>query len=106
MMKYRTVTLAAVGLFLSVSFLVSSVVAVEKDGVMMKNGKMTMMQDGKEVTRMDRETTLSDGTRIMMNGKMVMKGGKEMQMTEGQMVMMDGKMMGGDKDVKMEKTDK
>jgi uncharacterized protein DUF6799 len=72
----------------------------------MKNGKMTMMQDGKEVTRMDRETTLSDGTRVMMNGKMVMKGGKEMQMKEGQMVMMDGKMMGGDKDVKMEKTDK
>jgi len=29
-----------------------------------------------------------------------------MQMKEGQMVMMDGKMMGGDKDVKMEKTDK
>jgi hypothetical protein len=37
---------------------------------------------------------------------MVTKGGKEMQMKEGQMVMMDGKMMGGDKDVKMEKTDK
>jgi len=106
MMKYRTVTLAAVGLFLSVSFLASSVVAAEKEGVMMKNGKMTMMQDGKEVTRMDRETTLSDGSRVMMNGKMVMKGGKEMQMKEGQMVMMDGKLMGGDKDVKMEKTDK
>lgn len=106
MMKCRTVTLAVVGLFLSVSFLASSVVAAEKDGVMMKNGKMMMMQDGKEVTRMDRETTLSDGTRVMMNGKMVMKGGKEMQMKEGQTVMMDGKMMGGDKDVKTEKTDK
>ena len=102
MVMYRTVTLAVVGLFLSVSFLATSVVAAEKDGVMMKNGKMTMMQDGKEVTRMDRETTLSDGTRIMMNGKMVTKGGKEVQMKEGQMVMMDGKMMGSDK----EKTDK
>jgi hypothetical protein len=102
MVKYRTVTLAVVGLFLSVSFIASSVVAAEKDGVMMKNGKMTMMQDGKEVARMDRETTLSDGTRIMMNGKMVTKGGKEVQMKEGQMVMMDGKMMGSDK----EKTDK
>ena len=76
---------------------------------MMKNGKMTMMQDGKEVTRMDRETTLSDGTKVMMNGKMVMKGGKEMQMKEGQMVMMDGKMaeggksMAGEKDMKIEK---
>jgi len=106
MMKHRIVTLAVVGLFLSVSFLASSVVAAEKDGIMMKNGKMTMMQDGKEVTRMDRETTLSDGTRVMMNGKMVMKGGKETQMKEGQMVMMDGKMMGRDNDVKMEKTDK
>ena len=106
MMKYRTVTLAVVGLFLSVSFLASSVVAAEKDGVMMKNGKMTMMQDGKEVTRMARETTLSDGTRVMMNGKMVTKDGKEVQMKEGQTVMMDGKMMGTDKDVKTEKTDK
>ena len=112
MMKYRTVTLAVVGLFLSVTFLASSVVAAEKDGVMMKNGKMTMMQDGKEVTRMDRETTLSDGTKVMMNGKMVMKSGKEVQMKEGQTVMMDGKMMEGgksvasDKDMKMEKMDK
>ena len=106
MVKYRTVTLAVVGLFLSVSFLASSVVAAEKDGVMMKNGKMTMMQDGKEVTRMARETTLSDGTRVMMNGKMVTKDGKEVQMKEGQTVMMDGKMMGTDKDVKTEKTDK
>ena len=103
MMKCRTVTLAVVGLFLSVSFLASSVVAAEKDGVMMKNGKMTMMQDGKEVTRMDRETTLSDGTRVMMNGKMVTKDGKEVQMKEGQTVMMDGKMMVGDKDVKTDK---
>jgi hypothetical protein len=106
MKKYRIVTLAVVGLCLSVSFLASSVVAAEKDGVMMKNGKMMMMQDGKEVTRMDREMTLSDGTKVMMNGKMVMKGGKEMQMKEGQMVMMDGKMIDGGKDMNMEKIDK
>jgi hypothetical protein len=106
MMKYRTVTLAVVGLFLSVSFLASSVVAAEKDGVMMKDGKMTRMQDGKEIGRMDRETTMSNGTKIMMNGKMIIKDGKEMQMKEGQMVMMDGKMVGGDKDVSMEKIDK
>ncbi|THJ09062.1 MAG: hypothetical protein CAF43_014320 [Nitrospira sp. CG24C] len=106
MMKYRTVTLAVVGLFFSVSFLASSVVAAEKDGIMMKGGKMVMMQDGKEVTRMDRETTLSDGTKVMMNGKMLVKGGKEMQMKEGQTVMMDGKMMESGKDMKMEKIDK
>ncbi len=112
MMNYRNVTLAVVGLFLSVSFLAAPVMAVEKDGVMMKDGKMWRLQDGKEIGRMDRETTLSDGTKVMMNGKMVMKGGKEMQMKEGQMVMMDGKMMEGgksmasDKDMKMEKMDK
>ena len=112
MRKYRTVTLAVIGLFLSLSFLASSVVAAEKDGVMMKDGKMTRMQDGKEIGRMDRETTLSNGTRIMMNGKMMMKDGKETQMKEGQTVMLDGKMMEsgkgmqGDKDMKMENMDK
>lgn len=112
MMTYRTVTLAVIGLFLSVSFLASFVVAAEKDGIMMKDGKMMMMQDGKEIARMDREMTLSDGARVMMNGKMVMKGGKVMQMKEGQMVMMDGKMMegdkgmAGDKAMKMEEMDK
>jgi hypothetical protein len=106
MRKYKTVTLAIVGLFLSVAFLASSVVAAEKDGVMMKNGKMTRMQDGKEIGRMDRETTMSNGTKVMMNGKMMMKGGKEMQMKEGQMVMLDGKMMEGNKDIEMEKMDK
>jgi hypothetical protein len=106
MMKYRTVTLAVVGLFLSVSFLVSSGVAAEKDGVMMRDGKMWRLQDGKEIGRMDRETTMSNGTKVMMNGKMTMKGGKEMQMQEGQTMMLDGKMMEGDKDVTMEKVGK
>jgi hypothetical protein len=93
MKKYRTVTLAVVGLFLSVSFLASSVMAAEKDGIMMKGGRMTVMHDGKEITGMDRETTLSNGTKVTMKGKLVTKDGKEMQLQEGQMVMMDGKMM-------------
>ena len=93
MKKYRIVTLAVIGLFLSVSFIASPVVAAEKDGIMMKDGKMTMMVDGKEITRMDRETTLSNGSRVMMKGKLITKDGKETQMQEGQMVMMDGKMM-------------
>ena len=95
MMTYRTVTLALVGLFLSVSFLAPSVMAAEKDGIMMKDGKLMMMHDGKEVSRMDREMTLSNGTKITMKGKMKMKNGKEMQLQEGQMVMLDGKMMEG-----------
>ena len=97
MMKYRTVTLAVVGLFLSLSFLASAVVAAEKDAVTMKNGKMWRMQDGKEVGPMDSQTTLSNGTKVMMNGKMVTKDGKEMQLQEGQTIMLDGKLMEGGK---------
>ena len=59
----------------------------------MKDGKMWRLQDGKEIGRMDRETTLSNGTKVAMNGKIMMKDGKEMQLQEGQIVMLDGKMM-------------
>jgi hypothetical protein len=97
MKKYRTVTLAVVGLFLSVSFLASSVMAAEKNGIMMKDGRMTVMHEGKEITGMDRETTLSNGAKVTMKGKLITKDGKEMQMQEGQMVMMDGKMTEGGK---------
>ncbi len=100
MMNYRNITLAVVGLFLSVSFLAAPVMAAEKDGVMMRNGKMWRMQDGKEIGRMDRETTLSNGAKVAMNGKIMMKDGKEMQLQEGQIVMLDGKMIGGGKEGK------
>jgi hypothetical protein len=102
MMNHRTVTLAVVALFLSVSFLASSVVAAEKDGIIMKDGKMWRMHDGKEIGRMDRETTLHNGTKVTMKGTLRTKDGKEMQLQEGQMVMMDGKMKEGDEDMKME----
>ncbi len=97
MMNYRTVTIAVVGLFLSLSFFVSSGMAVEKDGVMMRDGKMWRLQDGKEIGRMDRETTMSNGTKVLMNGKMMMRDGKELQLQEGQIMMLDGKLMEGGK---------
>jgi hypothetical protein len=101
MMNYRTVTLAVVGLFLSVSFLATPVMAAEKDSIMMMDGKMVRFHDGKEIGRMDRETTMSNGTRVMMNGKIVTKEGKESQLQEGQTMMLDGKMKESDKDMKM-----
>ena len=97
MKKYRIVTLAVVGLCLSLSFLASPAMAIEKDGVMMKDGKMVRLQDGKDIGRMDRETTMSNGTKIMMNGKMVMKDGKAIQLREGQSLMLDGKLIEGAK---------
>jgi len=96
-MNYRNITLAVVGLALSLSFLAVPAMAAEKDGVTMKDGKMIRLQEGKDIGRMDRETTMSNGTRVMMNGKMVMKDGKEMQLQEGQIMMLDGKLIEGGK---------
>jgi hypothetical protein len=97
MKKSRIITLAVVGLCLSLSFLASPVFAVEKDGVTMKDGKMWRLQDGKEIGRMDRETTMANGTKVMMNGKMLLKDGKESQLQEGQIMMLDGKLVEGTK---------
>ena len=100
MIKYRTVTLAVVGLFLSVSFLAAPVMAAEKDALFMKEGKIWRMHDGREVGPMDSQTTLSNGTKVMMNGKIKTTDGKETQLQEGQVIMLDGKMMEGSKEAK------
>jgi hypothetical protein len=71
--------------------------AEEKDGVMMKDGKVVRLSEGKDIGRMDRETTLSNGAKVSMNGKLRLKDGKEMQLQEGQIVMLDGKMIEGAK---------
>ena len=97
MVNYRSITLAVVGLALSLSFLAAPVMAVEKDGVMMKAGKMVRVTEGKEIGRMDREMIMSNGTRVTMNGKMLMKDGKEIQLQEGQAIMLDGKLVEGSK---------
>ena len=92
MMKYGT--LVAV---LAASLLASHVVAAEMDGVMMKDGKMMTMKDGKAMGPMDREMTTTNGHKVMPDGTMKMPDGKEMRMKEGQMMAMDGKMMEGGK---------
>ena len=93
MMNYRNITLAVVGLFLSVSFLASNVVAAEKDGVMMKNGRIQKMQEGKDIGPMDRMTVMANGTKVMMNGKIMTKDGQQSQLEEGQVMMLDGKLI-------------
>ena len=92
-MKYRNITLAVVGLFLSVSFLTSPVMAEEKDGVMMKNGKIAKMSEGRDIGPMDRMTTMANGTKVMMNGKIVTKDGQQSQLEEGQVMMLDGRLI-------------
>jgi uncharacterized protein DUF6799 len=93
MVNYRNITLAVVGLFLSVSFLASNVVAAEKDGVMMKNGRIQKMQEGKDIGPMDRMTVMANGTKVMMNGKIMTKDGQQSQLEEGQVMMLDGKLI-------------
>lgn len=93
MTKSRTVTLVVAAL-LSVSLLSSCVeAAADMVGVMMKDGKMMMMKDGKATGPMDREMTMADGSMVMPDGTMKMKDGKETRMKEGEMMTMDGKMM-------------
>src|SRR5437764_852570 len=80
MVNYRNVTIAVVGLFLSVSFFASTVVAAEKDGIMMKNGRIQKLQEGKDIGPMDRMTTMANGTKVMMNGKIMTKDGQQPQL--------------------------
>jgi len=93
MVNYRNVTISVVGLFLSVSFLASTVVAAEKDGIMMKNGRIQKLQEGKDIGPMDRMTTMANGTKVMMNGKIMTKDGQQSQLEEGQVMMLDGKLI-------------
>ena len=95
MKKHRIVTLAVVGLFLSMSFLASNAMAEEKDGITMKNGKIQRLQDGKDIGPMDRMTTTSNGTKVMMNGKIITKDGQQSQLGEGQIMMLDGRLIDG-----------
>ena len=92
-MKHKIVTLAVVGLFMSMSFLASNVMAEEKDGLMMKNGKVQKLQEGKDIGPMDRMTTMANGTKVMMNGKVITKDGQQSQLEEGQVMMLDGKLI-------------
>jgi hypothetical protein len=93
MVNYRNVTIAVVGLFLSVSFFASTVVAAEKDGIMVKNGRIQKLQEGKDIGPMDRMTTMANGTKVMMNGKIMTKDGQQSQLEEGQVMMLDGKLI-------------
>jgi hypothetical protein len=72
-----------------------SLMAADADGIMMQNGRMMMMKDGKAMGPMQSDMTMSDGTKMMTDGTMMMKDGTKMNMKEGQMMMKDGTMMKG-----------
>jgi Domain of unknown function (DUF6799) len=88
-----TQRIVAVLALLLVGALAPLVSAADMDGVMMKDGKMMMMKGGKASGPMDKEMTMSNGTKVKPDGSMTMKDGKTMMMKNGQMMTTDGKMM-------------
>ena len=87
----KTLVVALIGLsFISTGFAGDKM----KDCVHMKDGKMMMMKDGKEMP-MEKEMTMTDGSKVTTDGTHVMKDGKSMKLKDGDMVMMDGTMTSG-----------
>jgi len=101
MATYYAVVLTVI--VLSTSLCPLQLMAAEMTGVMMKDGKMMLMKDGKATGPMDHEMTLSDGTMVMTDGMVKKRDGKEIPMKDGQMLLMDGKMLQGGKAREMQK---
>ena len=94
----KSATLVVIA-FLSASSLAFPVVAAETDGVMMKDGKMMVMKDGKATEPMTQDVTMTDGKKVTSDGTITTTS----RMKDGQMMTMDGKMkMSSKKDMKME----
>ena len=62
------------------------------DGIMMQNGKMMIFRNG-NMSAMNRDTTLSNGTVIMRNGNVIMKDGTKKALKEGEHIDMSGQMV-------------
>jgi hypothetical protein len=60
-----------------------------KDCVMMKNGNLLQMKDGKTMD-FSQDITLTDGTTIMKDGTVKKKDGTTVTLKEGDCIMMDG----------------
>ena len=91
----KTLLRTLVTAVISLSFLSAGLAGDQsKDCVHMKNGKMMMMMDGKEMA-MDKEMTMKDGSKVTTDGTHISKDGKTMKLKDGDMVMMDGTMMAG-----------
>lgn len=62
-----------------------------KDIVMMKDGKMVILRQGK-LLPMDLDMALLDGTRVMTTGAIMRPDGTSRQMLEGEAINMEGEM--------------
>jgi hypothetical protein len=73
------------------------------DGVMMKDGKLMKVKDGKTSMFEENEMTLSNGTRIMKDGTCIKKDGTKITLKDGQHMDMSGNLISNkpDKDNNM-----
>ena len=62
---------------------------MKKDCVMMKDGKMIQMKDGKDMA-LAQDITMSDGSVVMVDGNLKKKDGTTVMLKNGDCVMMDG----------------
>lgn len=62
------------------------------DGVMIQNGKVLLVKNGQK-TILDRDLTLSNGTKIMSDGTWFKKDGTKVTLKEGQHIDMAGNLI-------------
>ena len=72
------------------------------DGVVMRDGRMMMMKDGRATEPMTADITMPDGTKVTTSGVVKMRDGKEKQLNNGAMMLMNGHIMKGGKAVLMQ----
>ena len=72
-------------------------------GVMMKDGTMVVMADGKATGPMQKEMTTTDGQKVTTDGTIKKTNGSTSHLKDGQMMMKDGKMMTAHGEMGMEK---
>jgi uncharacterized protein DUF6799 len=72
------------------------------DGVVMKDGRMMMMKDGRATEPMTADITMPDGTKVTTSGVVKMRNGEEKQLNNGAMMLMNGHIMKGGKAMPMQ----
>jgi hypothetical protein len=72
------------------------------DGIVMKDGHVMMMKDGRPTERMTADITMTDGTKVTTSGVVKMRDGGEKQLSNGAMMLMNGHIMKGGKAMPMQ----
>jgi len=72
------------------------------DGVVMKDGRMMMMKDGRATEPMTADITMPDGTKVTTSGVVKMKDGKQKRLNNGAMMLMNGHILKGGKALPMQ----